>query len=221
MLVRIDFSHRMWYISMDEERSARMEELKPVIARNIAVLRQKAGMTQLELADKLHYSDKAVSKWERGESIPDVGVLKRIADLFHVTLDSLLQTEPAGPAAKQQPPARHTRRLIVAITLTGVLAAALAAFLILNSWLVLCYMLPVAAIVWLVFNSLWFNRRWNYAIVSVLMWTSLLCLCVTFAAFASPKWEMLLPGLPGQFIIWLCSRFSVLKADTNERGSRS
>ena len=220
MLVRIDFSRRMWYISKDEERSACMEELKSVIARNIASLRQKAGLTQLELAEKLHYSDKAVSKWERGESLPDVGVLKQIADLFHVTLDSLLQTEAAASPPEIPGASRHTRRLIVAITLTGVLALAFITFLVLKSWLVMVYMLPVAAVVWLVFNTLWFNRRWNYAIISALMWSALLCLCVTFAAFSLPKWEMLLPGLPGQLIIWLCSRFARPKADTNERGSR-
>ena len=196
-----------------------MEELKPVIARNLAALRQKAGMTQLELADKLHYSDKAVSKWERGESIPDVGVLKQIADLFHVTLDSLLVS--AVPTPEKPNASQHTRRLIVAITLVGVAALALVMFLLLNSPLVLWYMLPVAAIVWLVFNSLWFNRRHNYLIISVLMWTALLCLCLTFDAFHHPKWEMLLPGLPGQLIIWLCSCFARKQADTNERGSRS
>ena len=58
-----------------------MEELKNIIASNIATLRKKNGMTQAELAEKLCYSDKAISKWERGESIPDVIVLKQVADM--------------------------------------------------------------------------------------------------------------------------------------------
>ena len=65
-------------------------ELKLVIAKNIAALRTARGMTQIELAEKLNYSDKAVSKWERGESIPDVLVLKQIADMHGVTVDYLL-----------------------------------------------------------------------------------------------------------------------------------
>ena len=139
-----------------------MEELKPIIARNIARLRQQAGMTQLELAEKLHYSDKAVSKWERGESIPDVGVLKQIADLFRVTVDSLLMEEPSAPAAQPSRSASlRTRRLITAITMLGVAALALMMFIILRTWLVSMYMLPVAAVVWLVFNTLWFDRRRN------------------------------------------------------------
>ena len=68
-----------------------MEDLKPIIAKNITVLRQNAKMTQFDLAEKLNYSDKAISKWERAEAIPDVSVLKSIADLFGVTVDYLLQ----------------------------------------------------------------------------------------------------------------------------------
>lgn len=185
-----------------------MEELKPIIARNIAMLRQRAGLTQLELAEKLHYSDKAVSKWERGESIPDVGVLKQIADMFHVTVDSLLTSEQAVKTGRASAGETiRTRRLITAITLLGVAALAFLMFIILRTWLVSMYMLPVAAIVWLVFNTLWFDRRRNYLIISVLMWGSLLCMCVTFAAFGMPEWETLLLGVPGQIIIWLCSKF--------------
>ena len=68
-----------------------MYNLKPIIAKNISRLRIKSGMTQSELAARLNYSDKAVSKWERAESIPDVCVLTEIADLFGVPLDSLVR----------------------------------------------------------------------------------------------------------------------------------
>ena len=59
-----------------------MEDIKPIIAKNITALRQGAKLTQIELAERLNYSDKAVSKWERAESIPDITVLKTIADMF-------------------------------------------------------------------------------------------------------------------------------------------
>ena len=55
-------------------------ELRGIIAKNICSLRTGAGLTQLQLAEILNYSDKAVSKWERGESVPDIFMLKRIAD---------------------------------------------------------------------------------------------------------------------------------------------
>ena len=67
-----------------------MTDLRAVIAKNICDLRTEAGMTQAKLAEVLNYSDKAVSKWERAEAIPDVTVIKAIADYFGVSLDYLL-----------------------------------------------------------------------------------------------------------------------------------
>ena len=67
-----------------------MTDIKQIVSKNIAILRKQRGLTQLELAERLNYSDKAISKWERGESIPDIVVLKTIADMFEVTVDWLI-----------------------------------------------------------------------------------------------------------------------------------
>ena len=74
-----------------------MEDLKNIIAGNIGQLRRQANMTQIELAERLNYSDKAVSKWERGESIPDILTLMELAQLFDVTVDDLLKDHNALP----------------------------------------------------------------------------------------------------------------------------
>ena len=72
-----------------------MKDIRRIVAANIAALRKNAGYTQAALAEKLQYSDKAVSKWESGASLPDAGVLMSIASLFGVTVDYLLQEEHA------------------------------------------------------------------------------------------------------------------------------
>jgi len=77
-----------------------MDELKIVFASNLIKLRTRAGMTQAELGEKLHYSDKSVSKWERGESVPDAYVLKCIAELFGVSVDYLISSRPVGKTGK-------------------------------------------------------------------------------------------------------------------------
>ena len=61
-----------------------MNDIKQTIADNLVGYRKKAGLTQQQLAEKLNYSDKAVSKWERAEAIPDVVVLKTIADIYGI-----------------------------------------------------------------------------------------------------------------------------------------
>ena len=64
-----------------------------IFAKNIIFLRTKNNMTQLELAEKLNYSDKAVSRWERAEAIPDAKVLIEMSDIFGVSIDNLLKKE--------------------------------------------------------------------------------------------------------------------------------
>ena len=86
-----------------------MEELKDVIAANLAAYRKQSGFTQQEIADKINYSDKAVSKWERGDGIPDVTVLKTLADVYGITVNDFLvvhiEKQPKLPAKNRK--AKH------------------------------------------------------------------------------------------------------------------
>ena len=68
-----------------------MSSLKEIVSKNIINLRIKSKMTQLELGTALSYSDKAVSKWERGEAVPDAYVLVKLSALFNVSVDYLLK----------------------------------------------------------------------------------------------------------------------------------
>ena len=197
-----------------------MEDMKQIIAKNIAALRQASSMTQIELAEKLNYSDKAISKWERGESIPDVIVLKSIANLFGVTLDYLVEEDHTSvqpePAPEQENPGRKHRNQKVVTTLSILIVwfVATLLYVILDAavsahwgiWLPFVYAVPVSMIVWLVFNSIWFNRRRNYFIISMLMWTGLVCVVLTVGAFGVPVWKLLYLGIPGQIAIiaWSC-----------------
>ena len=181
-----------------------MEDPKEIIARNIVNLRRKNGMTQLELAEKLNYTDKAVSKWERGESIPDVAVLKTIADLFGVTVDYLLTAEhkTTVPVLSRLESTLRSHRVITLI------------FVILDllpgerggAWLSFIWAVPVGSIVWLVFNSIWFNRHLNYLIISILVWSTLAATHITALFFGVNIWLIYVLGVPGQAIILLWSK---------------
>ena len=71
-----------------------MEDLKEVIAKNLVRLRREAGITQMKLAEMLNYSDKAVSKWERGDAIPDLRVLIQLAEIYHIKVDDIITEQP-------------------------------------------------------------------------------------------------------------------------------
>ena len=104
-----------------------MHDWKFIIAKNIIALRQNRKMTQAELAEKLNYSDKAVSKWERGESVPDVLVLKSIADLFGVSLDYLLEENHTPPKPADETHAADNLRLRTVVTLLSIVTVWFAA----------------------------------------------------------------------------------------------
>lgn len=195
-----------------------MIELRDIIAKNICDLRTEAKMTQLALADVLNYSDKAVSKWERGESVPDIFMLKRIADYFGVSVDYLLEADHSesvkNKIARYKISARN--RFVISFLAT-VLVWFVATFIFVSMlifspdisvrpWLMFIYAIPTSAIVALVFNSIWGRRRLNYFIISVLLWSSLLCIFMTLIiVFNVNIWPVFLLGIPGQAIIIIWS----------------
>lgn len=187
-------------------------DLKSVIAKNITELRKSLGWTQTELAQKLNYSDKAVSKWERAESMPDVTVLKDMADILHVPIGYLLEAEhPAFDSAAATPRHRTRNRIIIALlsasavffiaTLLYVISGLVSLTLCDPSWMLYVYAIPFALTVLLVFNSIWGRKKLNLIIISLMIWSLLYCIYLSYNA---PNiWMIFLIGIPAQIIVIL------------------
>ena len=189
-----------------------MNDYKRIIANNIAELRKAAPYTQAELAEKLNYSDKAVSKWERGESIPDIAVLKQIADLFGVTVDYLLEeVHPLRGNMESVPrQLKRNRALITGLACSLVFLIATVAFVLLGLltelsriWLAYVYCVPICSILLIVFNSIWGKKRLNFVFISVLVWSLLASIYLTIGDYS--KWLIFIIGVPGQLIILMWS----------------
>lgn len=192
------------------------DELKYIIGENIAELRKAMQLTQLELADKLNYSDKAVSKWERGESIPDISVLKQIADMAGVKVDFLLQKDHPPEIVAEVVSDAHQNRNHLIITLLSCSVVWLIATIIFvtlginrngveNLGIIFVYSIPVTMIVLLVFNSLWGKPKLNFLIITILVWSILLS--VYLALLPYNIWLIFIIGIPSQIIIILWSGF--------------
>lgn len=192
-----------------------MEDIKLIVAKNIAELRLLNNMTQLELAEKLNYSDKTISKWERAESSPDIAVLVEIANLFGVTLDYMVKSENVEEQVKEnkQKETRYNHKVISYISESCAWFVAIFAFIITSlivqkmtfQWLYFVYALPVVLIIRLVFNSIWFNPRHNYFIISALMWSVLAAIHTTFLYFKVNVALIYFLGAAGQIMIILWS----------------
>jgi len=202
-----------------------VKDIKPIVAKNIADLRVASNMTQSDLAQKLNYSDKAVSKWERAESIPDVAVLMEIAQVFGVSLDYLTKEEHSCEEEKtdiiekadtsENDKKRRNRKIVVGLSIALVWFVATFAFVVADilwggkfAWLSFIWALPVTAIVWIVFNSMWFNKKLNYFIVSLLMWGAIVAVYLSMLMAGASIWQLFILGVPGQVIICIWSKFS-------------
>ncbi len=192
-----------------------MNDVKTTVAKNIAELRLLNNMTQAELGEKLNYSDKTVSKWERAESTPDISVLCEIAELFGVTVDYLISAENVDERFRENKREEtiYNRRVITYISESAAWVTATFAFIITTlimgrmsfQWLYLVYAVPVVLIIALVFNSVWFNPRNNYIIISGLMWSILASVHLTFFFFKKSVVLIYLLGVAGQIVIILWS----------------
>ena len=213
------------------------EQVKARIGANIAYYRKQAGLTQAGLGEKLNYSDKAVSKWERGESIPDVLTLMQLASLFESTVDALLgdvNALPDNPSTLERAmnqvsekalKRKANKNIILALTTTLVWFVALLAFVVLStldipySWLAFFYAVPVNAIVLLSLRSAWHDFRWNKALISAIVWGSLTSIYASIWAFLGfNAWKIFLLGIPGQIAIFLWFRMFTVhgKEGSNE-----
>ena len=201
------------------------EKLKKQIGMNIASYRKRLRMTQAHLAEKLNYSDKAVSKWERGESVPDVQTLMQLAELFDVTVNDLLVDPnelPENPGAVERVMGRAVektlkrkadKRIILGLSTVLVWFVALLLFVVLSSmdisksWMAFVYAIPVTAIVLLSLRSAWRDFRWNQGLISTVVWGGLLSIYMTLLVFFELNiWKMFLLGIPGQIAVFLWFR---------------
>jgi len=198
------------------------EKLKFQIGKNIAAHRKRCGMTQAGLAEKLNYSDKAVSKWERGESVPDVITLMQLAEQFEIGVTDLLEDPnqiPEDSEVKIQQVVEKTLKRKASKTIILRLSSLLVWFVALfiyvvvssfdipNGWLPFFYAIPADAIVRLSLRSAWHDFRWNRAYISVIVWGVLLSFYVTmWVFFGLHVWRVFLLGIPGQIAIFLWFR---------------
>lgn len=192
-----------------------MDDIKTIVAKNITELRLLNNMTQMELAEKLNYSDKTISKWERAESSPDISVLVEIADIFAVSLDYLVRMENIEETVKEnkRKETKYNRRAITYVCESVAWVIAIFAFIITTlitgettfQWLYFVYALPIVLIVRLVFNSIWFNPRHNYLIISALIWSILATIHITFLYFKIDVSLIYLLGIAGQIVVILWS----------------
>lgn len=193
-----------------------LSELKLISASNIIKLRTRAGLTQAELGEKLNYSDKTISKWERGEAIPDAYVLTQMAELFGVTVDYLLSSHDAWEPPEQQEEEEEEEQrqaerhysinVIIAISVLGVWTMALTIFVMLwlfdiILWQTFVVALPVSILTYMVLICVFRRRKYLQFVIAAFVLSMFILLYFTLPM--QKPWQLFLIAVPAEVIVFL------------------
>ena len=187
-----------------------LSELKLISASNIIKLRTGAGLTQAELGEKLNYSDKTISKWERGEAIPDAYVLTQMAEIFGVTVDYLLSSHDAWESPEQQESRQeetgYSVNMIIAISVLGVWTMALTIFVLLwlfdiILWETFVVALPVSILTYMVLICVFRRRRHLQFVIAAFVLSLFILLYFTLPM--QKPWQLFLIAIPAEIIVFL------------------
>ena len=187
-----------------------LSELKLISASNIIKLRTEAGLTQAELGEKLNYSDKTISKWERGEAIPDAYVLAQMAEIFGVTVDYLLSSHDAWESPEQQAArqeeAGYSVNMIIAISVLGVWTMALTIFVLLwlfdiILWETFIVALPVSILTYMVLICVF--RRGQHLQFVIAAFVLSMFILLYFTLPMQKPWQLFLIAIPAEIIVFL------------------
>ena len=201
------------------------------IAKNLVAYRKRAGLTQAEVAEKINYSDKSVSKWESAGGAPDIYILVQLAELYGVTVNDFLGDEPK-PLEKPRLSrgAFHAIVMLLASGLVWLVATCVFVSLQVSPivgawWLTFVYALPVNAIVVVALSGAWKYKLVNFFSVSALIWTALTSLYLTVTVidgltFLQSTWLIFLLGAPLQILetLWAFFRYSIFKKRGKKAG---
>lgn len=199
-------------------------ELKSIVAKNLVDLRKNAGFTQIEIAEKLNYSDKAVSKWERGESLPDVETIKKLADLYSVSVDAILREQKDITKRIHKYALTPSQRMLIILISVGLVWAVATTVFSVLCWvdvdnLVASYSfilaLPVTFIVIIVFNSLWGKVWINLLASSALLWTT--ALCIYLLVSLSYRWLCFILPIPLQVVLIFFYGLKILNLEIRKK----
>ncbi|MBQ9730158.1 MAG: helix-turn-helix domain-containing protein [Clostridia bacterium] len=203
------------------------------IAKNLIRYRKEAGLTQAELAAKINYSDKSVSKWELGNGVPDVYILLELAELYGITVNDLLSSETSVERKKDDKRGLHILIMLLSSGIVWLVATCLFVPLAIlepahfSAWLVFVYAVVVNAIVCIVFAGIWRYKFVNFFSISLLIWSTLASLYLTILMISKSYgqsvgsfWLIFLLGVPLQVLITLWSFFRYKVFQRRENGEK-
>lgn len=187
------------------------KDIIKTISTNLIKLRKHKKMTQMELAEKFNFSDKTISKWETGESLPSIEILAKLCEFYGVKLDDLtnenlsFDLKTNGSINKQN----NGNKIIISLlaislvwmvaTITYVYAQILEGQ---SLWMSFIWAIPISFVLCIIFNGIWGKRKYTFVFISLLIWSVIASFYLQFLQFN--LWVIFVLGIPAQtsIILW-------------------
>lgn len=196
-----------------------MEDLKIIVGKNLAALRKKKKLTQIELADKFNYSDKAVSKWEQGATLPDLETLCQLCDFYGVSLDYLRDEKnimnPHYDTAREKTiMINHIIITLLLASIVWMIATIGFVYPILfrnaktSYWLFFVWAVPATCVTTMFANVIFFkkNKVVSFIMLTIFVWSLLAAVFLHFMIYTDASynlWMLFLLGIPSEIILIL------------------
>ena len=186
-----------------------MKEIKEIVSDNLVAFRKARKLTQLELADMIGYSDKAVSRWEHGEVTPDIETLDRLAKIYGINISAFFEESPNLEKERKLSLQIGNKLTITLLSIVSVWFLITIAYIygkiIMNEnfWHLFILAVPLSCVLGIIFNSIWGKRIYTFVILSIFVWSLLAWFYLYWINYN--MWILFFIGIPIQVAIVLCA----------------
>ena len=216
-----------------------MKDIKSIVSSNLSALRKQKGITQAELAERLNYSDKAISRWEKGDTLPDLNVLYEICEFYGITMNDLTSEICVAPQKNETKKLQKMYRIWICILAAASVLLLATIWFVLNMvndngihWIVFLWALPASCAVVMLIGREIFNWVIHFVLGSVVVWSAITSIVFHVQFFtehgAKALWLLFLLGIPLQAMLlffhmaWKSRAKVINKIEENKQnGSRT
>lgn len=191
-----------------------MKDVRPIISKNLAMLRKEKGLTQAELAAKLNYSDKAVSRWEHGDTLPDVNVLVELCEFYGITLDDLTSEDCKIDEETKKNKEITSYKIWRCVLMSAIVWLIATTVFIYNvaiydhkeTWVFFIWAIPISLLVFCFFGKGILNTLVYLIFTTAIVWTLITAIYLTllvYTNYTNNFWQLFIIGVPIQLVVVL------------------
>ncbi|MBQ7226241.1 MAG: helix-turn-helix transcriptional regulator [Clostridia bacterium] len=188
-----------------------MKEVKAIVAKNLSTLRKGKGITQAELAEQFNYSDKAVSRWEHGDTLPDINVLYELCTFYGITMNDLVSEECS--VIKDELHEKNAKRYRLWLGILAAMVVWLGATILFTYsqmierrgyWIAFIWAIPLSCLVLQYFCRNIFNWITKFVFTSICIWSVVAAIYFhMLVAYNANLWMVYLIGIPMEALAFM------------------